>query len=118
MHEIVISPEYYATHNSLIVRYLLTDWPPGIFGLIHLPHALGMDILAWTLGLGVLLFTHQGSPYSTLGYLLDPHPTLALIAVVAFNMLAGALLMMAVGAFFRLVLWLDNMPGRTSRSRS
>jgi hypothetical protein len=118
IHEIVVCPEYYATHNSLIVRYFSTDWPPGFFKLIYLPHALGMDILAWTLGFGVRLFTRQGSPYSILGHLLDPHPVLAGTAVVVFNMLAGILVMTIPALFLRLLMWLGDLSNRPSRSQT
>jgi hypothetical protein len=116
VHELVETSHYYTTHVSFIIDYFTTDWPP--FKLLFLPHALGMDILAWTLGFGVWLFTRQGSPWSTLGHLLDPYPVLAGTAVVVFNMLAGAFVMMIPALFLRLLMWLGDLCNRPSRSQT
>jgi len=118
IHALVDSPYYLTTHISTAFKYFTTDWPPGFFKLIYLPHALGMDILAWTLGFGVWLFTHQGSPWSTLGRLLDPYPPLAATAVVVVNMLAGALMMMIPALFLRLLMWLGDLCNRPPRLKT
>jgi len=71
-----------------------------------------MDMLVWTVGLGVWLFTHQGLPWLALGYLLGPYPAIAATAVVVFNMLAGALVMTIPALFIRLLMWLGDLTNR------
>jgi hypothetical protein len=119
MDSLARGAHYHTTHVSFTVDYFTSyDWPPGPFKLVLLPDALGMDSLAWTLGFGVWLFTHQGSPWSTLGALLAPHPILASVAVVSVNVLSGAFMMMIPALFLRLLMWLGDVCNRPSRLRT
>jgi len=112
LNSLVAKSHDYTRRVSFIVDYFSTDWPPGGFKLLFLPHPLGMDMLVWTVGLGVWLFAHQGLPWLALGHLLGPYPAIAATAVVVFNMLAGALLMTVPALLLRGLMWLGDLSNR------
>lgn len=118
IHELVYASHYSTTHISMTLDFFSTDCSQGIFFFkpLFVPHVLGMDALAWTVGYGAWLFTRQATPWLALGRLLDPCPPLAATAVVAVNMLAGALIMTIPALILRLFMWLGDLCNRPPRS--
>ena len=72
------------------VEILFDDRLNSPLKLLLLPMAAGVDLLRWTVGFVVWLFTRQGWPGSALGAVIGPYPILAWILVLLFSTLPGA----------------------------
>lgn len=95
---------------SLAIHTLFAGETGWLLSLLALPTVFGIDLLVWTVGLGVWVAAREGWPGSVLSALLAPRPALASVVVSLSSVLVGAGLVLASGAI------LDGVTGRKRSS--